>query len=111
MLEIHYLTSIAIMMLGMAIIISSENLLKKLMGLAIFQNSALVFYISTGYVSDSSIPILKEGIQLFTNPLPHVLMLTAIVVGVATFALGLALIIRIKEETNTIEEREILDKS
>ena len=72
------------------------------------KTSVLLFYISVGSVRGASVPILKDGVENYINPLPHVLMLTAIVVGVATLAVGLALVVRIKEEYGTIEEDEIL---
>lgn len=82
--------------------------MKKMMALAIFQVSVLLFYISLGHIFGGSIPIIKEGVSLYINPVPQVLMLTAIVVGVAVMAVGLAIIVRIKEEYGTIEEDEIM---
>lgn len=111
----NYWVVIVIMMIGFYIVINSDNLVKKLMGLAVFQTSVLLFYISTGNVKDARFPILRSDELLnvsaadFVNPLPHVLMLTAIVVGVATLAVGLAIVVRIKEEYGTIEEEEILE--
>lgn len=96
------------MAIGFFGIVSSGNLVKKLMSMAIFQVSVLLFYISVGYVKDGSVPILISGTTSYVNPLPHVLMLTAIVVGVAVMAVGLAIVVRIKEEYKTIEEDEIL---
>ena len=105
----NYWMSIILMMVGFYAVISSNNLIKKLMGLVIFQTSVLLFYISTGNVRGARFPILKEGESFYVNPLPHVLMLTAIVVGVATLAVGLAIAVRIREEYGTIEEDEILE--
>ena len=80
---------------------------KKLIGLNIFQTSVFLFYISVGKVDGGTAPIIGKGITSYSNPLPHVLILTAIVVGVATTSLGLALVVRLKEAYGTIEEDEI----
>jgi|TARA_Y100001970_G_C13565240_1_gene523505 multicomponent Na+:H+ antiporter subunit C len=104
----NYWIVIILMMTGLFIVISRHNLVKKMVGLTIFQTSVFLFYISLGKVQGGTAPILtgyKDS--LYSNPLPHVLILTAIVVGVATTALGLALILRIKSEYGTIEENEI----
>ena len=103
----NYWVSIMLMMVGFFGIIYAGNLVKKLMSLSIFQVSVLLFYISIGYVNGGAVPILKDGVSLYVNPLPHVLMLTAIVVGVAVMAVGLAIVVRIKEEYGSIEEDEI----
>ncbi len=95
------------MMTGFYIVISCGNLVKRLVGLTIFQTSVFILYISMGKVTGGSAPILAEGIEKYSNPLPHVLILTAIVVGIATTALGLALVVRINEAYGTIEEDEI----
>ncbi len=104
----NYWISIVLMMIGFFGVIASGNLVKKMMGLAIFQVSVLLFYVSVGNVKNGAVPILIDGIDKYSNPIPHVLMLTAIVVGVAVMAVGLAIIVRIKEEYGTIEEDEIL---
>ena len=105
----NYLIVILLMMIGLFLVISRANLVKKLVGLSIFQTSVFLFYITLGRVSGGTAPILTGAPDtLYSNPLPHVLILTAIVVGVATTALGLALILRIKESFGTIEEDEIL---
>ena len=105
----NYLIVIFLMMVGLFLIISRANLVKKLVGLSIFQTSVFLFYITLGRVSGGTAPILTGAADtLYSNPLPHVLILTAIVVGVATTALGLALILRIKESFGSIEEDEIL---
>ncbi len=107
----NYLIVILLMMIGLFLVISRANLVKKLVGLSIFQTSVFLFYITLGRVSGGTAPILTGAPDtLYSNPLPHVLILTAIVVGVATTALGLALILRIKESFGTIEEDEILAK-
>lgn len=105
--NLNYTVSILLMMIAFYGVVSSNNLVKKLMALSIFQVSALLLYISIGYVKGGAVPLLKDGISLYSNPVPHVLMLTAIVVGVATMAVGLAIAVRIKEEYGTIEEDEI----
>ena len=103
----NYWIVILLMMIGFYIVISRGNLIKKIVGLNIFQVSVFVFYISMSKVDGGTAPILEEGIEVYGNPLPHVLILTAIVVGVATTALGLAIIVRIREAYGTIEEDEL----
>ena len=104
----NYWIVIVLMMIGLFIVISRHNLVKKMVGLTIFQTSVFLFYISLGKVQGGTAPILT-GLKssIYSNPLPHVLILTAIVVGVATTALGLALILRINREFGSIEENEI----
>jgi multicomponent Na+:H+ antiporter subunit C len=106
----NYWVVIALMMTGFYIVIAHGNLIKKLVGLTIFQTSVFILYISMSTVTGGSAPILKEGITLYSNPLPHVLILTAIVVGIATTALGLALVVRINEAYGSIEEDVIQQK-
>jgi len=103
----NYWLVIIIMMAGFYTVISQGNLIKKIAGLNIFQVSVFMLYISIGNVKDGAAPIIEQGIELYSNPLPHVLILTAIVVGVATTALGLALVVRIKEAYGSIEEDDI----
>ncbi len=103
----NYWVVIVLMMLGFYVVITRHNLIKKMVGLNIFQVSVFLFYISMSKVRGGTAPILDDGIDVYSNPLPHVLILTAIVVGVATTALGLALIVRIQEAYGTIEEEEI----
>jgi len=102
-----YWVVIALMMMGFYVVISHANLVKKIVGLNVFQVSVFLFYISLGKVEGGTAPILADGIEAYSNPLPHVLILTAIVVGVATTALGLALVVRIREAYGTIEDDEI----
>lgn len=104
----NYWVAIVLMMVGLYTIITRSNLIKKLIGLSIFQVSVFYLYISMGKITRGTAPILGEGIQVYSNPIPHVLILTAIVVGIATTALGLAIIVRIQEAYNTIEEDDIL---
>ena len=103
----NYWVVIFLMMTGFYVVIASGNLVKKIIGLNLFQASVFILYISMGKVSGGAAPILRETVQTYSNPLPHVLILTAIVVGVATTALGLALVVRIKEAYGTAEEDEI----
>ena len=103
----NYFVFIVLMMTGFYLFLSARNLIKKIIGLNLFQTSVFIYYISTGKISGGSIPIQAEGQELYSNPLPHVLILTAIVVGVASTALGLALILRIKDDYGSIEEDEI----
>jgi multicomponent Na+:H+ antiporter subunit C len=103
-----YWVIIVLMMAGLYIMIARYNLVKKIIGLGLFQTSIFYLYITLGKVKGGTAPILVDGEDLvYSNPLPHVLILTAIVVGVATSAVALALIVRIYEEYGTIEEDEI----
>ena len=103
----NYWIVILLMMVGFYTVISRGNLIKKIVGVNIFQTSVFFLYISIGNVTGGTTPIVADGFEQYSNPLPHVLILTAIVVGVATTALGLALVVRIKEAYGTIEEEEI----
>ncbi len=105
----HYWVVIALMMIGMYTMIARENLVKKIMGLNLFQVSVILFYVSLGKVAGGTAPILIEGAPatVYSNPLPHVLMLTAIVVGVAVTAVGLALVVRIQGAYGTSEDAEL----
>ncbi len=104
---LNYWIFIFLMMVGFYILISRGNLIKKIVGLSVFQTSVFILYISMGKIEGGTAPILMEGDVVYSNPLPHVLILTAIVVGVATTAVGLSLIVRIYEAYGTIEEDEI----
>ena len=104
---IPYWVIMVLMMMGLYIIIAHGNLIKKIVGLNVFQVSVFLLYITMAKVEGGTAPILAEGIKLYSNPLPHVLILTAIVVGVATTALGLALVVRIHNAYGTIEDEEI----
>lgn len=103
----NYWIVVVLMMAGFYVVIAHGNLVKKLVGLNIFQASVFILYITMGKVTDGTAPIIADGIEIYSNPLPHVLILTAIVVGVATTALGLALVVRINTAYGTIEEDEI----
>ena len=103
----NYWIVVVLMMTGFYIVIASNNLIKRLIGLSVFQTSVFILYISMGKISGGTAPIVAQGVKYYSNPLPHVLILTAIVVGIATLALGLALVVRIHETYGTIEEDEI----
>ena len=103
-----YFVTIFLMIAGRFIVIARGNLIKKLVGLSIFQTSVYLLYIAPGKVIGGTAPVISDAFKLYSNPLPHVLILTAIVVGVATLALGLALVVRIRETYGSIEEDEIL---
>ena len=103
----NYWVVIFLMMAGFYVVIAQGNLVKKIVGLNIFQASVFLLFISMGNIEGGTAPILVEGATRYSNPLPHVLILTAIVVGVATTALALALVVRINEAYHTVEEDEI----
>jgi multicomponent Na+:H+ antiporter subunit C len=103
-----YFITVFLMIAGMFVLIARGNLIKKLVGLSIFQTSVYLLYIAPAKLVGGTAPILSPDFSVYSNPLPHVLILTAIVVGVATLALGLALAVRIRESYGTIEEDEIL---
>jgi multicomponent Na+:H+ antiporter subunit C len=105
-----YWVTVFLMVAGLYIVVARGNLVKKLIGLAIFQTSVYLLYIGPGKLIGGTAPIVAEGFGVYSNPLPHVLILTAIVVGVATLALGLALVVRIREAYGSIEEDEILER-
>ncbi|NKB58589.1 MAG: Na+/H+ antiporter subunit C [Alphaproteobacteria bacterium] len=103
----NYWIVIFLMMAGLYVVMARANLIKKMVGLSVFQASVFIFYLTMGKVAGGTAPIVIPGNPVYSNPLPHVLILTAIVVGVATLAMGLALIVRINEAYGTIEEDEI----
>jgi len=104
-----YAVTVFLMVAGLFVVIARANLIKKLIGLAILQTSVYLLYIAPGKLIGGTAPIIAPGFTVYSNPLPHVLILTAIVVGIATLALGLALVVRIREAYGSIEEEEILD--
>lgn len=109
----NYWLFIVLMMTGLYIVVARGNLVKKIVGLNVFQTSVFMLYISIGKIEGGTAPIFPTDMKvdpdvLYSNPLPHVLILTAIVVGVATTALGLSLIMRIHESYGTIEEDDLL---
>ncbi|MCB1865311.1 MAG: cation:proton antiporter subunit C [Chromatiales bacterium] len=104
----NYWAVIVLMMTGFYIVIGSRNLIRKIIGLNLFQISVFMLFISMGKVHDGTAPILQDGAAPYSNPLPHVLILTAIVVGVATTALALALTARIHSAYGDIDDRQDL---
>jgi multicomponent Na+:H+ antiporter subunit C len=115
----NYWLYIVLMMIGLYAMIAKNNLLKKLVGMNIFQTAIILFYVSMGCKKGGNIPIVEHGhgwvhqvvrAADYVNPLPHVLMLTAIVVSVSTFGVALALALRIYQEYESLEEDEILRK-
>lgn len=106
----NYWVVCVLMMIGLYMVIAHDNLMKSLIGLSVFQTSVFILYISLGKIDGASAPILGNHDLVFSHPLPHVLILTAIVVGVATTALGLALVVRIHEAYGSTEEDDILAK-
>jgi len=105
----YYWVFAILLMVGFYAVIAKLNLIKKLIGLSLFQAAVFLLYITMGKVEGGTAPIFSAETvdQLFSNPLPQVLILTAIVVGISTTALGLGIVVRIKEEYGTIEENEI----
>ena len=127
----NYWIYILLMMVGLYAMIAKRNLVKKVIGMNIFQTAIILFYVSTGAKRDATIPILEHGhdaahdaahaavnsaahaavdAAAYVNPLPHVLMLTAIVVSVATLGVALAIVLRIYRRYGTLEEDEILEQ-
>lgn len=114
----NYWLYVVLMMIGFYAMISKRNLVKKLIGMNIFQTAIILMFVSAGAKFNASIPILdkyevlKQGVDAtgVVNPLPHVLMLTAIVVGVSVTGVALAILIRVYKEYGTLEEDEILEK-
>ena len=114
----NYWVVIVLMMTGLYVVIARSNLVKKIIGLSVFQSAVIIFYISMGKIAGGTAPILplvhgqivRDPSVVYSNPVPHVLMLTAIVVGVATTALALSLVVRIHEAYGTIEEFEIQEQ-
>ena len=105
--QYNYYIVIVLMMLGFYLVIARGNLVKKVIGLNIFQTSVFLLYISIGKKRGGTAPILDDRFEVYSNPLTSVLILTAIVVGIATTSLALSLVVRIHEAYGTIEEEEI----
>ncbi|MDG1287716.1 MAG: cation:proton antiporter subunit C [Rickettsiales bacterium] len=107
----NYWVFAILLMIGFYAVIVKSNLIKKLIGLSIFQSAVFLLYITMNKVEGGTAPIIEAGAtdQIFSNPLPQVLILTAIVVGISTTAMGLAIVVRIKESYGTIEEHEIIE--
>ena len=107
---LDYWIAVTLFVIGMIVVLDSKNMIKKLVGLNLFQSAVFLLFITMGKVSDGTARILENSISQYSNPLPHVLILTAIVVGVATTAVGLALTVRIRKAYGTVNEDEIDDK-
>jgi len=107
----NYWMAIILMLIGLYALIAKQNLVKKIIGLNIFQTAIFLFYISFADVSGDTAPIYTaEGTSaLYVNPLPHVLMLTAIVVGVSITAVALSLVVRIYQEYQVMDEDGLLE--
>ena len=103
----NYWAAIALAAIGLYAVIARHNMVKKLIGLSLFQTAVFLLFITTGKVAGGTAPILRPDYTLYSNPLPPVLILTAIVVSVSTLAVGLALTITIKRDYGTIEEDDI----
>jgi len=115
----NYWLYIVLMMMGLYGIMTKKNLVKKIIGMNILQTAVILFFISAGAKKEATIPIIEHGHDTaptvvsashYINPLPHVLMLTAIVVAVATLGVALALVVRIHQQYRTLEEDEILER-
>ncbi len=115
----NYWIYVLLMMIGFYAMLAKNNLVKKIIGMSIFQTAIIVFYVSAGAKRGATIPIIEHGHEAaghainaanYVNPLPHVLMLTAIVVGVATLGVALAIILDIHKQYGTVEEDEILEQ-
>ena len=117
----NYWIYILLMVIGLYAMISKNNLFKKIIGMSIFQTAIIVFYVSIGAKQDATIPIIEHAhgangteqiidIMRYVNPLPHVLMLTAIVVGVGTLGVALALALGVYKRYGTVEEDQILEQ-
>jgi multicomponent Na+:H+ antiporter subunit C len=105
--QYNYWLVVLLMMTGLYALIARGNLIRKLIGLNVFQVSVFLLYISAGFIREGAAPILTPGVELYSNPLPHVLILTAIVVGVATTAFGLALAVRIHDAYGSIDDQAL----
>ena len=104
----NYWVFAVLLMIGFYAVVAKRNLVKKLIGLSLFQSAVFLLYITMGKVEGGTAPIFPEaGAAVFSNPLPQVLILTAIVVGISTTAPGLGIVVRVKEEYGSIEEHEI----
>ncbi len=105
----NYWVFAVLLMIGFYAVVAKTNLVKKLIGLSLFQAAVFLLYITMGKITGGTAPILQKGVSdaLFSNPLPQVLILTAIVVGISTTALGLGVIVRIQEEYGSIDEKDI----
>ena len=113
----NYWIYVILMMIGFYAMIGKRNLVKKIIGMNLFQTAIILFFVSTAAKRGGTLPIIEHGhghgahaieATAYINPLPHVLMLTAIVVMVSTLGVALAIVIAIYRRHNTLEEDEIL---
>lgn len=109
MIDFIYITFAIILSLGCYIMFAMSNLFVRLIGLTIFQSASLIYYVSLGKINPGIVPLLVEKSPnlYYSNPLPQVLMLTAIVVGFSTLSVGIALVLKIKEHYKTIDETKL----
>ena len=107
--QFHYLVFVLLLMTGLYAVIVKRNYVKKIIGLSIFQSSVFLLYISMGKVDGGTAPVVLPGKEVYSHPLPHVLILTAIVVGISTQALGFAILVRIREAYGTVEADELTE--
>ncbi|HSL90217.1 MAG TPA: cation:proton antiporter subunit C [Ignavibacteriaceae bacterium] len=110
-----YLFIVVLITIGLYGMIIKKNLVKKVIGMSIFQSAIILFYISSAVKSDATVPILVDELSTaevitYINPLPHALMLTAIVVGVATVGVAFALLVLIYKRYNTLDEKELIER-
>ena len=103
----NYWIYILLMMIGLYAVVAKNNLIKKVIGLGLFQTGIFIFYVSMGKVHGGTAPVVADDIEIYSNPIPHALILTAIVVSVSTMAVALALVVNIKRTYGTIEADEI----
>ncbi len=106
----YYWVFAIVLMIGFYAVIAKSNLVKKLIGLSIFQAAVFLLYITMGKIDNGTAPIFQDAATVYSNPLPQVLILTAIVVGISTTALGLGIVVRIREEYGSIEESDIQER-
>jgi multicomponent Na+:H+ antiporter subunit C len=108
--HVNYWAAIVLAMIGLYAVIAPTNLVKKLIGLSMFQTAIFLLYITVGKIDGGTAPIIAPGYEVYSNPLPHVLILTAIVVSVSTLAVGLALTVAIRRAYGTVEDDEIHER-
>ena len=108
----NYWVFAILLVIGLYAVVAKSNLIKKLIGLSLFQSAVFLLYISMGRLDEGTAPIISKtaDFSAYSNPLPQVLILTAIVVGISTLALGLGIVVRIKEQYGSIEEHEITER-
>ena len=106
LLTTHYNYYAVVLLLGIGLytVIESRNLVKKVIGMNVFQTGIFLFFITLAYRAAGNPPVVTEGAGPYVSPLPHVLILTAIVVGVSLTAVALALVVRVYSEYGTLDE-------